>query len=793
MAGRRMHELGLAQSALKAGNLEQAGALFEVVVGAQPECDEAWSGLGEIAQRLGDWESAHAFYSHAVELRPRSSRYRRQRGALLSQSGLLGDAIAELELAMKLAPEDRETACALSGAYVAAGRWGAAREILTRVCSSKSAEAGHFCLKGMAAQHLGDLDEALVDFRKAARLDPSFAEAWHSLADVYRLKGDLLKATDGITHALLLSPGNFGMLVTAGHIESAKGNARKAADFFRQAVETNGDSPMAWACLAIALVHSGEAFLAIDALERAYQLGVSEDWVYEHTGLLFTTRGQLDAARENLELAVERQPDNLNAWNTLIVVYTKLGCSEKARDAAERVLTLNPRHVNALLNLGSWYSDQARNAEALVEYRKALEINPQSATAYINSLWVLVHSSEANAQDVLNLAREFNRNLCEHHARHHSFPARDRNPSKKLRIGWLTSDLRTHPVGAFVLPFLDKFDASYIENTVYFNSPSADDVTARCKAVVERWRDVLALGDDELADAIEADEIDILVDLNGNTGGNRLLAVARKPAPVVVTWLGFPGTSGMSAIDYILIPPDPVLEAGQWCSERPWPLPDCYGVRNGIPDISVQPGLPCERTGRPFTYGCLNNFRKASQRTIDLWAEILRRAPDSRLVLVARGGTDGALRTYIHDQFEQRGVEPDRLEIRGILPQADYFASYNDIDFGLDPFPFNGGTTGYDSIWMGVPYVTWPGDMLVSRMGKAILDNVGLSELVVNSAEAYVETAVDMARDRERLLQLRSNLRSRMQESPLMNSERFARGLEEAFRGMWMGWCQASI
>lgn len=156
---------------------------------------------------------------------------------------------------------------------------------------------------------------------------------------------------------------------------------------------------------------------------------------------------------------------------------------------------------------------------------------------------------------------------------------------------------------------------------------------------------------------IESDEIDILVDLNGNTEGNRLLAVARKPAPIVVTWLGFPGTSGMSAVDYILVPPDPVLTAGQWCSETPWPLPDCYGVRTGIPDVPILPGLPCERMGQPFTFGCLNNFRKVSQETIRLWAEILRQVPDSRLIVVARGGTDGTLVSYIHDQFGRHGVK----------------------------------------------------------------------------------------------------------------------------------------
>lgn len=790
MSGQRMHELGLAQIACKGGDFEKAGVLLEKVVAAQPECDEAWFGLGEIAQQLGDIESAHVFFSHALGLHPESVIYRRRRGELLVKCGMLEEGICDLEAALALAPNDLETSCALSGALVSGGQWARAHQILRKVCEHKAAQAGHFCLKGIAAQHLGSVDEALVDFKRAARLDPGYAEAWHSIADVYRMRGDLLKASDSVSYALKLSPNNFEVLVTAGKIAAAIGSSQQAAHYFQLASELKPDSPDVWVCLGIALVMIGNSSPAIDALERAHRLGVSEDWIYEHMGLLFTTRGQLDLARENLELAVERQPLNLNAWNTLIVVYTKLGLSEKARQAAETVLAINPRHVNALLNLGSWYSDQARNAEALVLYRQALTINPKSATAFINSLWVLVHSSEANAQDVLATAQEFNRNLCEQHMRPHQFAARNREIGRRLRIGWLTSDLRAHPVGAFVLPFLDKFSGELVENTVYFNSPTADEVTLRSKAVVARWRDVIALGDDELADAIEADEIDILVDLNGNTAGNRLLALARKPAPIVVTWLGFPGTSGMSAVDYILVPPDPVLEAGGWCSEVPWPLPDCYGVRTEIPKVPILPGLPCEREGKPFTFGCLNNFRKASQFAIRLWSEILQRVPDSRLVVVARGGTDGTLVSYIHEQFGRFGIASERLVIYGIQPNVAYLDSYNQIDLGLDPFPFNGGTTGYDSIWMGVPFVSWPGDMLVSRMGRAILHNVGLDELIVDSAEAYVDKAVSLASDRIHLLQLRENLRERMESSPLCDPVRFARGLEVAFRQMWQRWCK---
>lgn len=787
---RRMHEQGLAEMAAKAGDFEKAGELFEIVVSAQPENHRAWCGLGEIATHVGDAESARVFFEHAVGLSPDTASYRQRLGEACCRMGELGEGVAQLERALALAPKDSAVACALSGAYVASDNWSGARRILDKVLAAgKGLLPAHYCLRGMALQHLGELDAALTDFKQAARMDTGYAEAWLSLADLYRVREEIDKAAPCAQQALALAPDSANVALACGDIELAQGNSRRAADFFRRAIELGIDTPHVWAKLGIALVQCGDTIPAIDAMEKAHELGVSDDWIFEHMGLLFTTRGQLDVARENLEMAVARQPENLGAWNTLIVVYTKLGLSDKARLAAETILAVDPRHVNALLNLGSWYSDQARNVEALAEYRKALAVNPKSATAYVNSLWVLVHSSESSAKDVLQLAREFDAHLCRPYLRVDNFPGRDRRRERKLRIGWLTSDFRTHPVAAFVLPFLDKFDPEQVESVVYYNSPAVDEVTQRCRAAVSRWREVVSVGDEELARLIESDEVDILVDLNGNTEGNRLLAVARKPAPVVVTWLGFPGTSGMSAIDYIIVPPDPVLEAGAWCSETPWPLPDCYGVRTGIPDVPILPGLPCERTGRPFTFGCLNNFRKASQETIRLWADILNRVPDSRLVVVARGGRDGTLISYIHQQFGRHGVRPERLEILGIQPQLAYFGSYNDIDLGLDPFPFNGGTTGYDSIWMGVPYVTLPGDMLVSRMGKAILENVGLGQLVATDKDDYVSRAIALAADRERLKAMRAGLRERMLVSPLMDAPRMARSLERAFRSMWERWC----
>ncbi len=777
------------QKALARKGFEEAGACFEEVVGVQPANNEAWFGLGEVALGIGQLDTAVQFLEHAVQLAPEVARYQQRLGELYGKIGLVQEGIQLLLQARRRAPKDTGIMCSLSGAYVAANEWHKAKEVLQEVVARPGAQSGHYCLLGLASQQLGELDDALRAFKKATVMEPRYPDAWLSLGHLYLQKSVLPEVEKTVDKLLKLAPTSPTTMNLAGELAMQQGNFREAAIFFRRGLEQAADSAELQAKLGLALVQSGDALEAIEAMDRALQLGVAEDWILEHLGLLFTTKGQIDVAQENLEMAVEREPNNLNAWNTLIVVYTKQGESEKARKAAETILAKDPKHVNALLNMGNWFSDQARSEEALDMFGKALQVDPSKAIAYTNSLWSMVHSTEVGSQDVLAMAQAFDRNLCQQYRREDDFADRDRAPDRKLRIGWLTSDMRNHPVAAFVVPFLAFLDRAQVETVIYSNSMSADSVTEMAKKGADKWRDVIALGNDALADLIRADEIDILVDLNGNTEGNRLLAVARKPAPIQVTWLGFPGTSGMSAVDYIFIPPDPVLEKGDWCSETPWPLPDCYGVRTMIPDIPVQPGLPCERLQRPFTFACLNNFRKVSQGTMELWGRIMREVPDSRLILVARGGRDGTLMRYIESQFEQRGVAKERLDIRGIMTTGEYFDSYNEADLCLDPFPFNGGTTGYDSIWMGVPFVTWPGDMLVSRMGKAILDNVGLSELVADSEDAYVSLAVALAADKARLKGLRAELRQRMQASPLMDAPRMARALEQAFRGMWQRWC----
>jgi predicted O-linked N-acetylglucosamine transferase (SPINDLY family) len=792
MSVKQKHLLGKAQKALSAKDYDRAGALFEEVATLMPEAHQAWFGLAEVASGIGQHDTAVTFFHQAALLQPENARYRQRLGETLGKLGKLEASLQQLLVARQFAPKDSNILCSLSGAYVKADHWQHARNLLEEVVRLPRPLAAHYCLLGMACQKLGELDEALKAFNKATKLAPHYPDAWLSLGHLHIEKQDAGKADACLKKLRALAPDAYTTLDLAGELAWMRGDTREAASFYRQAADSAPEDRNIQAKLALTLITSGEAVAAIDAMERANELGIPEDWILEKLGTMFAIKYWTPMARESLEMAVERNPDNLSAWNVLLIVYGKSGESEKVRKAAGIILEKDPDNIIALMNLATWYNDQGRHDEALELLARVRAIDPANRTAYSKAMWVMISASSVGAADILQLAQAFDEHVFRSRFRGNDFAARDRDPERRLRIGWLSSDMRNHPVAAFVWPFLEHIDHEKLETFIYYNFSEEDAVSRRIKSCAQQWRTVIGVGDDTLANLIEDDEIDILVDLNGFTEGTRCLAIARKPAPIQVTWLGFPGSSGMSAMDYIFVPPDPVLEKPGWSLEAPWPLPDCYGARGDISSAAILPGLPCERESAPFTFACLNHFRKASEKTIELWSQILIRCPQARLILVAIGGKDDETIRYFISRFERHGVDPAQLEFRGYVGRQKYYESHNEIDLGLDPFPFNGGTTGYDSIWMGVPFVTWPGEHLSARMGKAILENVGLHELVAASADDYVNIAVALANDHERLKRLRANLRERMLASPLLDGLRMARGLEGAFRGMWRRWCTAN-
>ncbi|MEW6330081.1 MAG: hypothetical protein AB1560_01340 [Pseudomonadota bacterium] len=368
--------------------------------------------------------------------------------------------------------------------------------------------------------------------------------------------------------------------------------------------------------------------------------------------------------------------------------------------------------------------------------------------------------------------------------------ANDRSPGRRLKIGYVSSDFRRHSVAWFIEPVLAQHDRERFEVHCYANHFQEDEVTRRIMSHADHWCRIFGTPDEGVADQIRADRIDILVDLNGHTAMNRLLVFARKPAPVQVTWLGYPNTTGLSAMDYRLTDgfADPVGQTGHLHSEKLVRLPECFSCYQPPADAPAVSELPARNKGR-VSFGSFNKLNKITPGVMKLWAGILRAVPGSRLILKSTGLGEPAMQQTVRDAFMRREVTPDRIELLGHDPSsAGHLGRYADIDIGLDPFPYNGTTTTCEALWMGVPVVTLAGKVHAGRVGVSQMSNLGLTELIARTPEEYIAITTSLARNLEDLARLRSELRDRLLASPLTDAPRFTRNLEQAYHNMWEDW-----
>jgi predicted O-linked N-acetylglucosamine transferase (SPINDLY family) len=369
--------------------------------------------------------------------------------------------------------------------------------------------------------------------------------------------------------------------------------------------------------------------------------------------------------------------------------------------------------------------------------------------------------------------------------------ANDRSPERRLRIGYVSPDFREHSVAFFLAGLLEHHDPFVTEVFCYSDSTTRDAVTVRLEGLATHWRKIINLSDSRVADLIRRDGIDILVDLAGHTANNRLLVFARNPAPVQVTWLGYPNTSGLDTIDYRITDTfaDPLGSTEHLHSERLIRLPLsawCYRPLEDSPPVNAS---PVHETGH-ITFGCFNAMPKINRSLLELWSRILLAVQDSRLLLKnsALGGLP--MQEQLRKQFQEMGIGPDRVEMAGRVPDlCGHLATYGRVDIALDTFPYHGTTTTCEALWMGVPVVTLLGRTHVARVGVSLLSNLGHPEWLAPSPHEYVNLAVDLAQDPSRLAALRSTLRKRMEASPLTDSPRFARDIEAVYRDMWRAWC----
>lgn len=516
-------------------------------------------------------------------------------------------------------------------------------------------------------------------------------------------------------------------------------------------------------------------------------------------------KGLFQEALNQYQEAVKLKPDSYDALIGMGQILDMAKQQEAALTVYKRAFSVNPDSTEARESVeaitskliekyharGMTFKDIARMDEAVVSLKRVLELAPDKIESYQNLLLMMVASS-VSPEEQADAAKQFGERFANSLQRTKAF-LNSRDADRKLRIGYISPNFCHHPVNYFFGHLLELHNRDDFEVFLYSNTPKEDEITEKIKQQTDHWRDIRGIDDNEAANLIEKDNIDILIDLAGHTPQNRLMIFARKPAPIQITWLGYPATTGLNAMDYRItdIYSEPEGKTENLSIEILWRLPEifcCYKARDNSPDVINQP--PFEKNNY-ITFGCFNNFAKVNENVLRTWAKIMERVPDAHLLLEVQNISHPDFQADVKNKLLRSGLPPGRVLIEE-TNHANQYKLYNRIDIALDPYPCNGGTTSMDTMWMGVPFVALAGRHFVSRMGVTILTNAGLPELIANNEDEYIKIAVDLANDRDRLKKMRNGLRDRVKASPLMDQERFALNMEAAYREMWRKWCASN-
>jgi protein O-GlcNAc transferase len=615
--------------------------------------------------------------------------------------------------------------------------------------------------------------------RTATRLDAIVEEGMRQ----HRL-GERVAAERAYREALSVDPTHVVGLHLLGAVLLESDRDEEAADVL-------GGAVVRWPDNAVLLANLGEAYrrlgyhdLALGVLDRALALkpGLAEAHCTRGATLLAGQRS--DEACACFERALSLQGRCVPAAIGLAQAHHAAGRLDEARSACARALDMVPQDAEAHYLLGIVLRDLGRIDDAISTLRMALRLRPGYREAHSRLIYTLMHHP---AEDGSSIAREAAKWQA-------SLPIRtggprwrsdvDRRVDRRLRVGFVSPDFRRHAIAHFLVPLLEGHDPTRLEVCCYASVRRPDAITERVRRGADVFRDILRMDDAAAADAIAADRVDILFDLAMHTGGNRLALFAYEPAPVQATWLAYPGTTGLDTISYRItdsfLDPPGADTAGEY-SETSVHLPDSIWCFDPIePGPGVAP-LPALRSG-VVTFGSLNAFAKTNAGVLGLWARVLRAVEGSRLLLHAQ---PGAAEATARDALEREGIDSGRVDFMAYAPRAEYLATYDRIDVGLDTFPYGGGTTSLDAFWMGVPVVTLVGRTAAGRGGLSIARNLGLDDLATTTPEQYVEVAARLTRDLDALARLRPQLRDRLERSSLMDRPRFARSFESACRSMW--------
>ncbi|MFC4161792.1 O-linked N-acetylglucosamine transferase family protein [Chitinimonas lacunae] len=728
----------------QSGRLAEAEAVYRQLLEQVPGYADAWHLLGVTRLQQGDAAGAVTLIERALHHQPDTADYYANLAEAHRQAGSAQAAVGAAEHALRLTPRHAAARNALGLARLDEGDAQAAAQALRTLLADEPRHLHGRVNLLTVLRRLGHDEEAITVCQEGLQLYPANPTLAQQLGDLlldqHRPAAALAAYQEGAKAGW-----NAALLKGAALAQAQLGRPDQAEPYYRTLFQHWPDDADGWNNWAALLIERGEDQAADEALARVLRLSPN------HPGALANAAMRAIAEQRHIE----------------------------AEALLTRLLTCAPAHAEAWNHLGRLRIGQGRVEEALDAWSRAMAVDPRHDQAHSNLLFGRHYLAGPDAAELGHAHRQW----AQRHGESAQRPVPAPRSDGRLRIGYLSPDLRRHPVGFLLAGVLPGHDRSRFRLHAYADLARPDPLSLALHGQFEGWTTITGWSDAQVAEQLRADGVDILIDLAGHTAGQRLGVLALRPAPMQVSWLGYVNTTGLRSVDYLLTdrrssPPD----LAQGLSETPLYLPDCRFCYSP-PDYAPLPARSERADG--VVFGCFNNYAKLDTPVFTLWAELLRRQPGARLLLKSREYDDPTVAEHCHRRWLAAGGDPHRLALRGYSLHADALAQYADIDIALDPFPFTGGITTLEALWMGVPVVSLAGDRIASRQGAALLGTAGLTEWVADDTDTYLAIAESLAADTAGRRHWRQTLRPRLAASPLCQAARFSAALEATLLDGW--------
>ncbi len=771
----------------RSGKLMEAESIYRQINELAPLQPDAWHLRGVIATQIGRPDVALEHIRKAIELNPFTPVFHNSLGSTFEALGQIEKALEEYERALEIKGDYSEAHFNVGRMHERLRQFPQAQKAyhLALRCNAGYPEAEHRL--GRVALELNQADEAAEHFRKALRIKPEFLPAMEDLGVLRIQQQRYTEAENQFRKLLELRPQIANAHHQLGLALQGQSRLDEAEREHAAALRLDPNMFEAQNNLGICLALRGKLQDAAVCFRETIKLRPEYSDAHSNLGNVYLTLGQRDQAVDCYKQAIALNPDNAQAYSNFAAVLGPMGLLTEAAQCAQRAAQLQPEYADAHNNLANVYKELGLFKESIAESMQALRIRPFFPPAHSNLLLTSNYDPQATNEQIFEIHQQYFPKQGAHLARTTAH-ANLTYPDRPLRIGYVSPDLREHPVTSFLEPILANHDRR-VSSVVLYNDVSAPDVTTtRLANYGHEWRNTHGRTDDEVAAMVQADGVDILIDLAGHTAHNRLPMFARKPAPVQVSYIGYPSTTGVPTIDYLIT--DNVIDQpgdDRFYTEklvRLEPSFCCFTASPFCPNVAP---LPAMQRGQ-ITFGSLNGLMKLNDHVLMFWARLLREVPNSRLLLI-RNTIRGPVADRIRNLFRHQGIDDARIDLRDNWGGGRmHYAAYEEIDIALDVFPWSGHTTACEALWMGVPVVTLYGARHAGRMVSSVLNAAGLSGWIAQSPEQYISIAQQLASNLPGLIDTRVKLRGHLAASPLCDGKRFTAQLEQAYRQMWRAW-----